>query len=342
MLENRQQESFDASVPGHGLLVYHIGEAILDGMEKNTINAAYPQGCYLVCASSEYRKPSSLPASYGDINSSGCPFPGTSCKTEFSDISVPAALCVDGSWTGFSLSDVSEDENKSVNLSVKMEGDGMNAQEPKAEGEMVWSEMFSDVFLSSFWSQKIIEGKSKWEICRSMNIMDTNRWLQITPTLSSFDSDTRTVVQLESSVLNLEDDDYVLSFKVAGSDSGAKGINDVTIRFLREGVPVENEKRVQVVSEVWAQHSVAIDRSLLPLQFTITGTCYANSTLKIDDVNICKRYSEATALKSVDGDNVNKKVNKTVYTVGGMKFDAPLLPNHYTLYIKGGKKYVVY
>lgn len=44
--------------------------------------------------------------SYGEINSAGCPFPGSSGKTEFGGQTVPAAFAWDGSDVGFELSDI--------------------------------------------------------------------------------------------------------------------------------------------------------------------------------------------------------------------------------------------
>ncbi|MDR1632578.1 MAG: M6 family metalloprotease domain-containing protein [Dysgonamonadaceae bacterium] len=97
VLENRQKEGFDNYIPGSGLLIYHV--SLTDENNRdNTVNNAHPQRMYPVCASSRYQIPSGL-GSYGAINSAGCPFPGTSRNTSFTDATTPAAF----TWTGMKV-----------------------------------------------------------------------------------------------------------------------------------------------------------------------------------------------------------------------------------------------
>lgn len=337
LLENRQQEGFDVAVPGHGLLVYHVGDGIRQGVETNKVNASYPQCCYIVCASSEYRLPSSLAESYGQVNGGGCPFPGDGAKTEFGMATVPAALCTDGSWAGFSLAGICENGDGTVGLSVRV-GDSMAEEEPVAEGDTVWSEPFDGIFIDSFWTQEVVEGGGRWETMASMSLMDFNRYLQLSPVSSPFEQEERAVVRLESSVLDLEPDDYVLSFKVACSSDGAKGVDDVTVSLYRDGVPLEGyDKKFEVYSEAWTVHSVAIDKNCLPLQFAITGTCYSSSILKLDDIVLRRRYS-ATAVGNVEA----ARRQGCTYGIGGMRLGRPENAVPGSIYIMGGKKYVAY
>ena len=87
LLDNRQRVGFDASVPGRGLLIYRVGSFL-----GSSVNTSHPQGMYPVCASSTVAIPGNGdPATqYGNINSAGCPFPGTSNKTEFTDNTTPS------------------------------------------------------------------------------------------------------------------------------------------------------------------------------------------------------------------------------------------------------------
>ena len=94
ILENRQRVKFDAQVPGHGLLIYHVHPSLLT-YTQNTVNARHPQQLYPVCASASIAKPNADPKSYGTINSEGCPFPGTTVKTYFTDAAIPMSF----SWT---------------------------------------------------------------------------------------------------------------------------------------------------------------------------------------------------------------------------------------------------
>ena len=103
ILENRQKVGFDQSVPGTGLLIYHVSITNTD-IRSNTVNTGHPQKVYPVCASLN-TNPTGTPQSYGGsgsnsnicpINSQGCPFPGTSGKTSFTDYTIPSAT----SWRG--------------------------------------------------------------------------------------------------------------------------------------------------------------------------------------------------------------------------------------------------
>jgi M6 family metalloprotease-like protein len=94
ILENRQRVKFDSQLPGHGLLIYHVHPSLLSNTQ-NTINVRHPQQLYPVCASASIAKPNADPKSYGTINSEGCPFPGASNKTYFTDVSTPMSF----SWT---------------------------------------------------------------------------------------------------------------------------------------------------------------------------------------------------------------------------------------------------
>ncbi len=88
LCENRQQTGFDAGIPGHGLIIYHVdGNYITSQMNTNTVNATAHQGIYPVCANAT----GNPTASYGIINSTGCPFPGTGNKTSFTDFTTPHA-----------------------------------------------------------------------------------------------------------------------------------------------------------------------------------------------------------------------------------------------------------
>ncbi|MGD9977295.1 MAG: M6 family metalloprotease domain-containing protein [Bacteroidales bacterium] len=99
IMENRQQTGFDANIPGHGLLVYHVHSTIASASSSNNINATYPQKMYPVCASAT-TNPGSTASTYGTINGTGCPFPGSSAKTSFTDATTPNMK----SWAGANTS----------------------------------------------------------------------------------------------------------------------------------------------------------------------------------------------------------------------------------------------
>lgn len=88
LIENRQQTGFDAYLPGHGMMIYHVHSGVASASTSNNINATYPQKMYPVCASAT-SNPGSTAATYGTINGAGCPFPGTGAKTSFTDATTP-------------------------------------------------------------------------------------------------------------------------------------------------------------------------------------------------------------------------------------------------------------
>lgn len=116
VLENRQQKKFDRVLPGHGLVVYHADENIIERkVGLNTVNADSEQGLYVVSASAGCL-PDGTPSSYGNVNSSGTPFPGSTNMTVFSDATFPALHSNDGKYSYTSLSDITE-SNQLVSFS---------------------------------------------------------------------------------------------------------------------------------------------------------------------------------------------------------------------------------
>lgn len=78
LLENRQKQGFDASLPGHGLIAYHVDASwIASKRYSNSVNAGEHQGLYVKAAGE-------------NINTSSAPFPGFLQKTQFTDLSEPA------------------------------------------------------------------------------------------------------------------------------------------------------------------------------------------------------------------------------------------------------------
>ncbi|MFZ4413230.1 MAG: M6 family metalloprotease domain-containing protein [Bacteroidales bacterium] len=84
LIENRQLKGFDSFLPGHGMIIYHVDKTFINSA-GNSINNTSHQGMYPVCANSSGLPPTT----YGTINGSGCPFPGTGYKTSFTDATTP-------------------------------------------------------------------------------------------------------------------------------------------------------------------------------------------------------------------------------------------------------------
>lgn len=99
ILENRQLTGWDAAIPGHGMLVFHIDGNFIDGLGSNTVNAnPSHQGVDLEEAD--------------DVRSSatytGDPFPGASNNTSFTDSTTPSSKSWANADTNKPVTNISE------------------------------------------------------------------------------------------------------------------------------------------------------------------------------------------------------------------------------------------
>lgn len=166
LLENRQQYAFDKELPGSGLMIYHVHPNIERYRSTNTINATHPQGLYPVCASG------SNPAKkdYGNINSNGCPFPGTKNVKSFTSSTSPAALAWNGSAALVEISNITV-SNGSVIVNT---GDdiivGPDDPDDEPEMELLYKESFESGTESNI-SVVSIMGKNRWRIYKKGNLV---------------------------------------------------------------------------------------------------------------------------------------------------------------------------
>ncbi|MDR0799036.1 MAG: M6 family metalloprotease domain-containing protein [Dysgonamonadaceae bacterium] len=108
VLENRQKQGFDGSIPSHGLLIYHVS-VTQQQIAANTVNNGHPQRVYPVYASSNLEIPTGTVASYGDINDTRvnkvCPF---SRNKGFTDSSLPAMRLWNGTLVSKPITEIQE------------------------------------------------------------------------------------------------------------------------------------------------------------------------------------------------------------------------------------------
>ena len=114
VLENRQKKGFDAYTPGTGLLIYRVSIRNSD-IIYNRVNNTHPQRVYPICASASYKIPANTATTYGSINTSGCPFPGSGKRSEFTDWSIPAALSWEQTESQKPLTGIRE-ENQTISF----------------------------------------------------------------------------------------------------------------------------------------------------------------------------------------------------------------------------------
>lgn len=122
ILENKQQMGFDTHIPGHGLIIYRRAS----DMSSHGPNDDHPQGFYPVCASSTVALPTSSASSYGSIDSQGCPFPGSSNQTSFTDATTPSMKSWNGTNTAKPITNITENtSNHTITFDI-LGGQGDN------------------------------------------------------------------------------------------------------------------------------------------------------------------------------------------------------------------------
>ncbi len=108
LVENRQKSGFDAALPGSGLLVWHIDDA-MDGNSRQCMPV--PPGA---CALRHYKVAVVQADGKWDLErgensgDAGDPFPGDKGVTSFTDDTVPAARLYSGARTGIRITSIAQ------------------------------------------------------------------------------------------------------------------------------------------------------------------------------------------------------------------------------------------
>jgi len=111
ILENRQKSGWDAYLPGHGMIVYHIDKtaSYTTRWDNNMINAYSDHQCW------EIEKASGT----GTKEATTTPFPGTANITSFTDATTPSMQ----TWSGVSLNKpITEISESAGNISFAFMG----------------------------------------------------------------------------------------------------------------------------------------------------------------------------------------------------------------------------
>ena len=108
LLEYRAKSGFDLCVPYHGLMVYRASDG-LSRMSANTLNAYHKQQFYPLVANAPNELPTSIVSTYGSVNTSTAPFPGTLGVDELTDFTTPSMKSWIGVNTEFPITSIKED-----------------------------------------------------------------------------------------------------------------------------------------------------------------------------------------------------------------------------------------
>jgi len=224
ILENRQKTGFDQYVPGNGLLIYRISINKTDSL-SNTINTGSPQEVYPICASAT-TNPTGTAASYGNINSAGCPFPGTSNNTSFTDYTIPSATSWKGANTlkpvtniqmqnsAVSFKFMMQDATPISNLQATVAGQSVQLKWNQASGASGYNVYRNNILLITLMNQDTTYtqynvGSGSYSYCVTALYKNSNNTLESSPvcqevqvTNSSIDGTSLTVQNLTAQNTN--------------------------------------------------------------------------------------------------------------------------------------------
>ncbi len=125
LLENRQEIGFDTLLPGHGLLIWHIDESLVQSRGFSQTGEAPNAGWFrfaleqadgLNQMATYFVRPNPR-AYYPEMGNSGDPYPGDSLNTHFDSYSNPSSLDNNGVKTDVSIFDIVVD-GEDIHLSI--------------------------------------------------------------------------------------------------------------------------------------------------------------------------------------------------------------------------------
>ncbi|MDE6794530.1 MAG: M6 family metalloprotease domain-containing protein [Muribaculaceae bacterium] len=312
LLENRQSEGINSAEPGKGLLIYHIGPQIKQKEATNTINSTYPQQCYVVCASAKDVRPRASAQSYGNINSSGCPYPGSSNNMSFNNSSIPGAFCVNGQSAEVSLTNITQKSNGDISLYFGKDspGDVPPPDEPtnddEIEGELIWSDDFevTNHYLTQNWTVENLSGNGNWIVKTYSSIpsekeppvLNGNRYMamEASETGIIMGDDKRYSCRIISNAIQLNAGEYVLTGRYGGYSSRKLSQDTLNVK-LKTGIDEEwisyKSLHIKKRSE-WDSLSIPITVTEAgSLYVAFEGNAEQKSLLFLDNLKLYKPYT---------------------------------------------------
>lgn len=290
LLENRNKKKWGAGVPGEGMLVFHIHPEI--SVSGDRINAQAPQKCYVVCASSRKQRPENTPSSYGNIDSDGCPYPGTSNNTNFGQSSIPVAFFWDDEECDIELNHISIDGDGNIHLENNSISIGNGDIERKRlffegfENHKVNINIYKDdenSLLPSWVVEPNPETPSKF--IKKPLAYNGTKSLQLTAKRVSEKITSRFTFNItekaESGVGVLR-----LKFYVNTLNPQTENPNSIHIGYRTKDSDEWQHHEIQSSeNNRWRQFIIELPNNILP-QIEVEGTAYSGSILAIDNLEV--------------------------------------------------------
>lgn len=289
VFENRSKEKWGYGIPGEGMLIFHIHPEIVNS--NNNINSASPQKCYVVCASSKTRRPSNTPTSYGDINSAGCPYPGSTNNTDFGQYSVPTAFFWDEDECGIELNHIHTDSEGNIHLENNSAGMGNDNK----ERETLFFENFEDDHIKI-----IIIDDNKGELAPTWGVQENPSSPPKVPTKPLAYKGTKC---LQLSAMKTASVENSFSFSLPEASARSKGklkiklyVNTLNNRedspnVIKVSYRTTDDTEWQsteiqsIENNRWQQYVIGLPDNVSE-EIQVTGTVYWGSILAIDNLEV--------------------------------------------------------
>ena len=280
-----------------------------------------PQMCYVVCASSKSPKPNNTPASYGNINTDGCPYPGRSQNKDFGQSSTPKSFYWNNETCGIEINDISMTNDGNIVLTNNSIG---AAFEP-VDMERIFFEDFED---DSNVSVVGIDG-TEWRIVdnpeNTMSIINRPvayeglRSLQ----LSAIDSKDAKIDSVEFSCRPSTTGRMRIKIYIASLHVRFNKPNVIKIGFRIKNNP--NWQYVELLSSDnnrWRQSFVELPNDADSL-FKIVGTVYGGSVLAIDNLEVEQTIDTEQTGVSIPSFRLIHDTSPSYYTLDGRRHARP-------------------
>ena len=339
LIENRSKDYWGKGIPGEGLLIFHIHPDI--AASGNIINATAPQKCYIVCASSNKRRPDNTQDSYGDINSDGCPYPGRFNNTDFGMNSTPTAFYWNNSECGIEINKI----RKGQDGTILLENNSINTNDQTTERQKLFFEGFENEtiricvddngFLNPKWHveentttpMKIIEKPYAYSGKRSLQLSAKRGQAQV-----------NSILNFE---FNLPNTEGILRAKIYINSLNPQSGNP---NIVKMGYYTNGSSDMQYVelqsseNDEWNLSVVELPEDIIP-KITIEGTAFSGSILAIDNIEIEQivKNEEARIGRLVSTD----RPTNDIYTLTGIKVSLSEAQANPGFYIHNGKKIII-
>ncbi|MCD8236526.1 MAG: M6 family metalloprotease domain-containing protein [Prevotellaceae bacterium] len=288
LIENRSREKWGNGIPGEGMLVFHIHPEITSS--GNNINSKTPQKCYVVCASSGMQRPGNTSSSYGDINSDGCPYPGSSNNTDFGQNSIPAAFFWNNEECDIELNNISIDAEGIICL----ENNNLGIGEEDVERKSVFFEGFenddveirisndADNSLSPIWAiESNPQEPSKFP--KRPSAYKGSKSLQL-----SAKRVTEKAVSQFSFIIPEITDGSLLRLKLYANTLNplADSPNIIQIGYrTKDNDEWQYSELISAENNLWHRFIVELPNNVLP-EIKVEGTAFPKSVLAIDNLEV--------------------------------------------------------